>query len=59
MLIVIEKKKNKNNIQKISLGKSQLEFNYFISYSINIEPEFECKYKYLIPQSSLFIFSIN
>ena len=42
----IEKKKDKNNLKKISLGKSQLEFNYFISYIVNIEPEFECEYKY-------------
>ena len=43
---IFEKKKDKNKVKKISLGKSQLEFNYFISYIINIEPEFECEYKY-------------
>ena len=43
---IVEKNKDKNKVQKISLGKSQLEFNYFISYIINIEPEFECEYKY-------------
>ena len=43
---IVEKNKDKNKVQKISLGKSQLEFNYFISYIINIDPEFECEYKY-------------